>query len=51
MAVETEIKLRLPQGAARARSLIEQHGFVLVKNWNTLYVRSLDFFDRYLKPR
>ena len=27
MAVETEIKLRLPQGAARARALLEQHGF------------------------
>ena len=27
MAVETEIKLRLPQGAACARALLEQHGF------------------------
>ena len=27
MAVETEIKLRLPQGAERARALLEQHGF------------------------
>jgi adenylate cyclase class 2 len=27
MAVETEIKLRLPQGPERARALLEQHGF------------------------
>ena len=27
MAVETEIKLRLPQGPERASALLEQHGF------------------------
>jgi adenylate cyclase class 2 len=27
MAVETEIKLRLPQGTEHARALLEQHGF------------------------
>ena len=27
MPVETEIKLRLPQGPERARVLLEQHGF------------------------
>ena len=27
MPVETEIKLRLPQGPERARALLEQHGF------------------------
>jgi len=27
MAVETEIKLRLPRGAVSARALLEQHGF------------------------
>src|SRR3954470_13679169 len=27
MAVETEVKLRLPQGAGHARILLEQHGF------------------------
>ena len=26
----------------------EQHGFVLVKNWDVLYDRSLDFFGRFL---
>jgi dipeptidyl aminopeptidase/acylaminoacyl peptidase len=26
----------------------EQHGFVLVRNWDTLYARSLDFFRRTL---
>ncbi len=27
MAVETEVKLRLPQGPERAKALLEQHGF------------------------
>ena len=27
MAVETEVKLRLPQGAEHTRALLEQHGF------------------------
>jgi len=29
MAVETEVKLRLPQGAEHARALLERHGFVV----------------------